>query len=159
MSEPNRDELLDAVRRMWTERDPVPEGLVARMQAVAAAADTDLDVELMLLVERSAELAGARGSATAYTLRFEYGELQLLVRVGGDGESRRLDGWVTPSTAMTVRAVGTGDTPRSMWPWSATVAASSCPGWLLAPGPAAAGTRRPRHRADGHPGVRDLSRP
>lgn len=112
MSEPNRDELLDAVRRMWTERDPVPEGLVARMQAVAAAADTDLDVELMLLVERSAELAGARGSATAYTLRFEYGELQLLVRVGGDGEFRRLDGWVTPSTAMTVRAVGTGDTPQ-----------------------------------------------
>ena len=128
------------------------------MQAVAAAADTDLDVELMLLVERSAELAGARGSATAYTLRFEYGELQLLVRVGGDGESRRLDGWVTPSTAMTVRAVGTGDTPgacgRGQRPWPLRAARAGSWRWS-----AAAGTRRPRHRADGHPGVRDLSRP
>jgi hypothetical protein len=109
MSESDREDLLDVVRRVWTERDPVPEGLVARMQAVAAAADTDLDLELMLLVERSAEPAGARGTAAAYTLRFEYGELQLLVRVGGDGESRRVDGWVTPATAMTVRVVGSGD--------------------------------------------------
>ena len=31
MSEPNRDELLDVVRRVWADRDPVPEGLVARM--------------------------------------------------------------------------------------------------------------------------------
>jgi hypothetical protein len=114
MNEPSRDELLDVVRRVWSERDPVPEGLVARMQAVAAAADTDLDLELMLLAERSDELAGARGTAAAYTLRFRYGDRQLLLRVAADGESRRVDGWVTPPTAMTVRVVSArGD--RQEW--------------------------------------------
>ena len=36
MNEPSREELLEVVRRAWSERDPVPEGLVARMQAAAA---------------------------------------------------------------------------------------------------------------------------
>jgi hypothetical protein len=105
MSEMNREELLDVVRRVWTERDPVPEGLVARMQAVAAAADTDLDLELMELVERSTELVGARGGGTAYTLRFVHGETDLLLRVAVEGDSSRVDGWIVPPQAMTVRVV------------------------------------------------------
>ncbi|MCW2844967.1 MAG: hypothetical protein JWN22_2883 [Nocardioides sp.] len=105
MSEMSREDLLDVVRRVWTERDPVPEGLVARMQAAAATAGLDLDLELMLLVERSEELVGARGTATAYTLRFEYDGTQLLLRVDGDGDGCRVDGWLTPAVPMTVRAL------------------------------------------------------
>jgi hypothetical protein len=94
---------------MWGAVDPVPSGLVARMQAVAAAEDllisSDLDHELMLLVERTAELAGARGSA-AYTLRFAYEDLDLLVRAAGsNGVPRtRLDGWIVPPGEVSVRA-------------------------------------------------------
>jgi hypothetical protein len=105
MTEISREDLLELVRQAWTGRDPVPEGLVERMQAVAAAADTDLDLELMLLVERSAELVGARGTGTAYTLRFEYGALQLLLRVSVDGDGGRIDGWVSPPTPLTVRVL------------------------------------------------------
>ena len=32
-----RDEIFDDLEAMWTERDPVPDGLVERMQALAAA--------------------------------------------------------------------------------------------------------------------------
>ena len=63
MNEVSRDALLAVVRKVWTERDPVPEGLVARMQAVVAAEDVDFDYELLVLIERSRELTGARGGS------------------------------------------------------------------------------------------------
>jgi hypothetical protein len=94
---------------MWSAVDPLPTGLVARMQVVAAAEDllitSDLDHELMLLVERRAELAGARGSA-AHTLRFAYEDVDLLVRAAGsNGVPRtRLDGWIVPPGEVSVRA-------------------------------------------------------
>lgn len=109
----SREGLLALVRRAYQDHDPVPDDLVARMQAVVAAevvlADTDLDYELMLLVDRSTELAGARGTA-AYTLRFTHDEVDLLVRAVTDEDGRtRLDGWLAPPVAVTVRAVGVPD--------------------------------------------------
>ncbi|HCB06052.1 MAG TPA: hypothetical protein DEQ43_17715, partial [Nocardioides bacterium] len=65
--------------------------------------ETDLDLELMLLVERTDELAGARGaSTTAYTLRFAHDGVDLLLRVSGDGTTSRIDGWVVPPSPVTV---------------------------------------------------------
>lgn len=112
MSEMSREDLLEVVRKVWTEQDPVPDGLVSRMQAAAAMAGSDLDVELMLLVERSTELVGARGSATtSYTLRFVHGDTDLLLRVAVDGDESRVDGWIVPPEAMTVRAISDAGSP------------------------------------------------
>lgn len=108
----SREGLLKIVREVWEERDPVPEGLVERMAAVVQAeailADADLDYELLVLIERSHELAGARGTA-AYTLRFAHqdpaGDTEVLLRaVGNDAGGARLDGWLAPATAMRIRA-------------------------------------------------------
>lgn len=104
----SREGLLKVVRQVWEERDPVPEGLVERMQAVvqteAILGALDLDYELLVLVERSHELAGARGTA-AYTLRFAHGDTEVLLRaVGNDSGGARLDGWLAPAAAMKVRA-------------------------------------------------------
>src|SRR6478735_12040568 len=104
MTELSRDALLEIVRTVWQRHDPVPDHLVARMQAAAALAASDLDLELMELVERSTELVGARGG-TAYTLRFVHGETDLLLRVAVDGDVSRVDGWIVPPRAMTVRAI------------------------------------------------------
>ncbi len=107
MTEMNREALLKVVREVWTERDPVPAGLVARMQAVLAAEDFDLDYELLVLIERSNELAGARGGGTAYTLQFAHGDMALLVRAAGEeqpGDGARLDGWLAPAEEMTIKA-------------------------------------------------------
>lgn len=104
MTDLSREALLGIVREVWEQRDPVPEHLVLAMQALAATADSDLDVELMELVERSTELAGVRGS-TAYTLRFVHGDTDLLLRVAVDGDRSRVDGWIVPPEPMTVRAI------------------------------------------------------
>src|SRR3954453_16748285 len=105
MPERTDDDLLAGVRAYWESADPVPEGMVARLQTAAAlaASDTDLDIELMLLVERTEELAGARGaSTTAYTLRFAHDGVDLLLRVSTDGTSPRIDGWVVPPSPVGV---------------------------------------------------------
>lgn len=108
MAEMSRERLLQIVRTVWEERDPVPEGLIERMQSVAEIAEIDagldLELELMTLVERSFELAGARGSSS-YTLRFVHGDVDLLLRIAADGEHSRVDGWVVPPEPMTVRAI------------------------------------------------------
>ena len=105
MAELSDDDLLGGVRGFWESRDPVPAGLVARLQVAAAlaASDTDLDLELMLLVERTEELAGARGAATAaYTLRFTREGVDLLLRISTDGATPRVDGWVVPPSPVAV---------------------------------------------------------
>ena len=105
MTELSDDDLLAGIRAHWESRDPVPEGMVARLQTAAAlaASDTDLDVELMLLVERTEELAGARGgSTTAYTMRFAHDGVDLLLRISNDGAKSRIDGWVVPPSPITV---------------------------------------------------------
>jgi len=120
MSEMSREDLLRVVREVYTDYDPVPDGLVARMQQTTAeaaeAAGIGLDMELMLLVESSAGMAGTRSAhvrrseevegTAAYTLRFVHGEVDVLVRIAPEGgATSRIDGWVVPPEPMTVRAV------------------------------------------------------
>jgi hypothetical protein len=108
MSELRDDDLLAGIRSYWESHDPVPEGTVARLQTAAALAASDLydvglDIELMLLVERTEELAGTRGaSTTAYTLRFAHEGVDLLLRISSDGAAARIDGWVVPPSPITV---------------------------------------------------------
>jgi hypothetical protein len=107
------DGLLDVVRRACEQLDPIPAGLVERMVTVThdiAHQDPDLELELMLVMERFAELVGTRGGARSYTLRFGGDGIDLLVRVGvSEEEGRaRLDGWVVPATTapVQIREVG-----------------------------------------------------
>lgn len=92
---------------LWRERDPVPDGLVARMQALARAEvdllSTDWDHQLLQLVERSTELVGARSASTSLTLRFIGPELDILIRVGPGGDAPRIDAWVVPPLPMVAR--------------------------------------------------------
>jgi hypothetical protein len=115
MSDPHlRDEHLFAdVRRAIDAFDPVPDGMIERMVAVTrdvADHDPDLELQLMLVVERFAELVGTRGGARSYTLRFGGEGIDLLVRVGvSEEEGRaRLDGWVVPAAGapVQIREVG-----------------------------------------------------
>ena len=114
MTEMSREQLLAVVRSVYAEADPVPTGLVERMQAATRDAAEDLgislELELMTLLEQSSELAGTRGVGDAatrsvYTLRFVHGQVDLLLRVAPEGERSRIDGWVVPPEPITVRVL------------------------------------------------------
>jgi hypothetical protein len=112
------DRLFAAVRRACERFDPVPAGLVDRMVTVTrdvAHDDPDLELEMMLVVERFSELVGTRGGARSYTLRFGGDDIDLLVRVGvSEEEGRaRLDGWVVPATSAPVQIREVGGEGRS----------------------------------------------
>jgi hypothetical protein len=120
MSDPHlEDELLFAgVRRATDAADPVPAGMVERMVAVTrdiAYHDPDLELQLMLVVERFADLVGTRGGARSYTLRFGGEGVDLLVRVGvSEEEGRaRLDGWLVPAAAAPVQIHEVGGDGRT----------------------------------------------
>jgi hypothetical protein len=115
MTDPHllEEHLLDDVRRAAAAYDPVPPGLVERMVAVTrdvADHDPDLELQMLLVVERFDELVGTRGGARSYTLRFGGEGVDLLVRVGvSEDEGRaRLDGWLVPaaSAPVQIREVG-----------------------------------------------------
>lgn len=96
-------ELLDRLAAMWEERDPMPPGLVERTLVTLATEDLDVEYELLHLMSRSEELAGARGASDAVTVSFSSDAFSLLLRVTRVGERhRRVDGWVSPPRDMHV---------------------------------------------------------
>jgi hypothetical protein len=113
------DERLFAdLRRATDTFDPVPDGMVERMVAVTrdiALHDPDLELQLLLVVERFDELVGTRGGARSYTLRFGGEGVDLLVRVGvSEEEGRaRLDGWLVPAESAPVQIREVGGEGRS----------------------------------------------
>src|SRR3954454_19864363 len=101
------DDLIEGVRRACERFDAVPAGLVDRMVTVTrdiAHEDPDLELELMLVMERFSELVGTRGGARSYTLRFGGDGVDMLVRVSvADDEGRaRLDGWLVPAVGAPI---------------------------------------------------------
>lgn len=88
---------------MWNTHDPMPSELVERVLVAIATDDLDAEYELLHLVTRTTELAGARGASDALTISFSGEAFSLLLRVSGIGSDvRRVDGWVTPAQEMRV---------------------------------------------------------
>jgi hypothetical protein len=106
------DQLLDALRTLWERRDPVPSGLVDRVQFAIWLEDLDTEVEMLALTSEVDVAAGARSTETARTVTFSTDHRSIMITVSErpDGR-RRVDGWVSPATAgeVVVRQVdGTG---------------------------------------------------
>lgn len=95
---------------MWDALDPMPSGLPEQALVAIATEDLDAEYELLHLVARTSELAGARGSGDALTISFSGEAFSLLLRVSGEGEFRRVDGWVTPAQEMRVSVKQRGRT-------------------------------------------------
>ena len=100
-----RDAIFDDLATMWEVRDPMPAGLVDKVLVALATENLDAEYELLHLVERSRELEGVRGNATeAITIAFSGGAFSLLLRVTELTDAFcRVDGWVSPAQAMTVK--------------------------------------------------------
>lgn len=113
------DDLFPRLRRMWERRDPVPPGLADSVLVALATVDLGAEYELLTLLESSDRLAGVRGGGETVTLTFAAGDFTVMLRVSVLGEGmlgagltdvgptarsrRRIDGWVSAASALTVR--------------------------------------------------------
>ena len=101
-----RDPIFDDLRTMYEAMDPAPPHLEEAMIAAVAAEDLENEYELLSLLSRNTELAGTRGTAPL-TVEFAYNDVTVLLRVtdGPNTNTRRVDGWLTPSADGNVRVV------------------------------------------------------
>lgn len=91
------DGLYAALRRMWRDRDPVPENLADDVLVALATRTLADEYALLTLVEESTELVGVRGDDELRLLEFRDGELGVMLRISDLGDGRvRVDGWLTP---------------------------------------------------------------
>ena len=103
----NNRELFARLRRMWTARDPMPQGLVDDILVRLATEDLSSDLALLTLVAESDGLLGVRGASGNHTFEFSDGDTTLLLRVSDAGAgTRRIDGWLAPASRTTVHLDG-----------------------------------------------------
>lgn len=101
--------VLDSIAKLYTELDPVPDGL-AESIVVAIALDS-LDAELAQLQSQVLEPAGARGveSGQIQSLTFSSSSLVLLIKITRASPDRvRIDGWAAPGAQAVVELVQDG---------------------------------------------------
>jgi hypothetical protein len=94
--------VLDRIEALYAQLDPVPSGLVERVQfGITLEA---LHAEIAEL-QRSADLAGVRsdGVTDAQTITFTSARLTTMVTISPiSAELARIDGWVVPGAGVTV---------------------------------------------------------
>lgn len=93
--------LLDGVRGLYAEADPMPASLVDRVQFALAL--EDLDVEVLRLTAAELAPSAVRGAEETRTITFDSDSLTVMVSVSPSGATTvRLDGWLAPPAAHRV---------------------------------------------------------
>ena len=95
--------LLNSLRAYYDEHDPVPPGLVERIQFEITL--DALQAEVATLTELDLSTSGARGSATEQvrTITFTSESATTMVTVSPQGENLvRVDGWAAPRAGIRV---------------------------------------------------------
>ena len=93
--------LLNSLRAYYDEHDPVPDGLVERIQFELTLDALEAEVATLTHLD----LAGARGAATesVRTITFTSESMTTMVTITPDGEgSVRVDGWAAPGAGIRV---------------------------------------------------------
>ena len=95
--------LLNSLRAYYDEHDPVPDGLVERIQFELTL--DALEAEVATLTQLDLSGAGARGSETeaVRTITFTSESATTMVTVSPEGENLvRVDGWASPGAGIRV---------------------------------------------------------
>lgn len=89
---------------MFSRVDPVPPNLADQVLLAISMEDLDVEYQLLSLVEKTRELAGARQVSDALTVAFAAHGRSLMMRISplADGR-RRVDGWIGPASQVTVK--------------------------------------------------------
>jgi hypothetical protein len=95
-------EVVDAVGRLFDTVDPMPTGLVERIQFAMALEHIDAEVSRMR-EESALSLAVMRGDEQSRTITFESTSLTIMITLSeAAGGATRFDGWCAPPAAHVI---------------------------------------------------------
>ncbi len=99
--------LLTAIKACYEAADPVPDGLVERLQFEITL--DALHADLATLTQLDLSTAGARSTTEEVrTITFTSESLTTMVTVTPEGDGVRIDGWAVPGAGITVELLRTG---------------------------------------------------
>lgn len=106
--------LLEEVAALWTAADPVPDGLIERIQFELTL--DALHAEVATLTQLDLAASGARSASTeaVRTVTFSAETLTAMVTITQESDGTvRVDGWVAPGDGLLVEVLLTGATRRT----------------------------------------------
>jgi hypothetical protein len=102
--------LLDEIREMFAEADPMPADLPERIRFSLALRDLDFEVA-RLSAELDQTMLAARGTEQSRTITFDSDSLTIMIRVDSNQDgTARVDGWLAPPQARTIELRTMSDT-------------------------------------------------
>lgn len=106
--------ILSSMRAFYDETDPVPDGLVERIQFELTL--DRLNAEVATLTQLDLSASGARSSSTeaVRTITFTSESLTTMVTLTATPDGIRIDGWTAPGSGLRVEVLLT-DGPRETW--------------------------------------------
>lgn len=111
--------LLDGIREMFQEADPMPADLPERVRFSLALRDLEIEVA-RIAAEEDSRLVATRGAEQSRTITFDSDSLTIMIRIDANRDgTARVDGWLAPpqrreiemktgADAMTVLSDGQG---------------------------------------------------
>ena len=105
--DPDDTALLTEIKACYEAADPVPVGLVERLQFEITL--DALHADLATLTQLDLSTAGARSTTEEVrTITFTSESLTTMVTVTPEGDGVRIDGWAVPGAGITVELLRTG---------------------------------------------------
>ena len=87
--------LLDDIRNLFQDVDPMPADLPERIRFFLSL--RDLEIEMAHLAEENLSAAGVRGTEQSRTITFDSESLTVMIRVDPNRDGTvRVDGWLAP---------------------------------------------------------------
>jgi hypothetical protein len=100
--------LLDAIRELFQEIDPMPPDLPGRIRFSLSLRSAE--IELARLTDQELSGAGARGTEQSRTITFDSESLTVMIRVNSSEDGTvRVDGWLAPPGRREIELTTAGD--------------------------------------------------
>ena len=104
--------ILDDIRELFGQADPMPADLTGRITFSLAMRDLEAEVA-RLAAEEQPRLVAARGAEQSRTITFDSDSLTIMIRIDPNRDGTvRIDGWLAPSQRREIEMQTTADTLR-----------------------------------------------
>jgi hypothetical protein len=106
-------EILDGIRELFRQADPMPPGLPERVKFALTMQRLEAEVA-QIVAEDEPRLTGVRGAEHSRTVTFDSDSLTIMIRIEQEKDGTlRIDGWLAPPQRREIELQVTGPPQRA----------------------------------------------